>query len=98
MFGEDIEEVKFNDIKILPKSEIESNEVFNDYNLGENDFVFEAGYELKIKDGVSYDEMMRYTAATGEIDGQWIKEKYNCGVIRVSENGNYSITNFGTGY
>ena len=45
-----------------------------------------------------YKDIMQFTAATGEIDGQWVKEKYNCGVLKLKEDGTYELTNFGTGF
>ena len=96
-FDGEVEKVKFNSIKIYTKEEIENNELLKELNLNEKDVPFEINYELKIKEGT--EDLMKYTAATGNIDGQWIKEKYNCGVAKFdSENSTYSLSNFGTGF
>lgn len=42
--------------------------------------------------------MNKYTAASGEIDGQYIKNKSNLGIIKTDAEGNYTIKNFGTGW
>jgi len=91
-----IQEVKYNKVKIYTKEEIENDEALKSLNLSENDIAFEVEYELKVKDG--YKDIMQFTAATGEIDGQWVKEKYNCGVLKQKEDGTYELTNFGTGF
>lgn len=96
-YGETIEEIKFNNVKVYTKKEIEKDELLKDLNLGDKDIAFEINYELKIIDG--YENIMEFTAATGEIDGNWVKEKYNCGVARYDEESDeYSITDFGTGF
>ena len=40
---------------------------------------------------------MQFTAGTGEIDGQWIRNKYNVGIARSGENG-YTLDAFGTAF
>lgn len=97
-YGKVIEEVKFNNVKIYTQQEIDSNELFKDHNVGKNDIVFEANYELKIIEGYKEEEMMQFTAATGEIDGQWVRNKYNCGIARYNAENDYSITDFGTAF
>ncbi len=91
-----IQEVKYNNVKIYSKEEAEKDELIKSLNLGENDIAFEVEYELKVKEG--YKDIMQFTAATGEIDGQWVKEKYNCGVLKQKEDGTYELTNFGTSF
>ena len=96
-YGDTVEEVKFNSIKVFTKEEIDADELLKDLNLGEDDVPFEISYELKIKEGT--EDMMQFTAATGEIDGQWVKEKYNCGVAKYnSETDEYVLSNFGTSF
>ncbi len=41
---------------------------------------------------------MQFTAGTGEIDGQWIKHKYNCGIARDNGENGYTIDAFGTAF
>ena len=96
-FPDAIESVKFTSVKTYNKEEAEKNELMKELKLNENDIVFEIDYELQIKEG--YDDIMQFTAATGEIDGNWVKEKYNCGVARYNQDKDeYSITDFGTGF
>lgn len=91
----DIEEVIPVTIKVLTSGEIA--ELPSDLNIKEGDIPFEAEYTLKIKDTVSGDDLMRYTAATGEIDGQYIRNKANLGICRASGDG-YVMDAFGTGW
>lgn len=97
-YGKVIEEVKFQDVKIYSQQEINSNELLKDYNLKSNDIVFEAHYSLKIIDGYDKDEMMQFTAGTGEIEGQWVKNKYNCGIAKYNSENDYTIENLGTSF
>lgn len=90
-----VEEVVPKNIKIYTEEEIASDESLKDYKLNEGDIVFEAEYELKIVDG--YKDIMQFTAGTGEIDGQWIRNKYNVGIARSGENG-YTLDAFGTAF
>ena len=95
-FGEDvIEEVVPTSIKIYTPEEISGDELFKNYTIGEGDIVFSADYELKIKEG--YEDMNRFTAGTGEVDGQWIRNKSNVGIVRTA-NGELKIDAFGTGF
>ena len=92
----EIEEFKTVDVKVYSQEEIkEMAEVLADYGLNEKDIVFDIHYELKIADGV---DAMKFTAATGEIDGEWVKEKSNCGIAKYLSDGKYEIQNFGTGF
>ncbi|MBR2705566.1 MAG: hypothetical protein IKG14_02670 [Clostridia bacterium] len=92
-----IEEVNFDEVKIYTKEEIENNELLKDYDLKPEDIVFEVNYSLKLLDGYNGD-IMQFTAGTGEIDGQWVKNKYNCGIVRYNADNDYTITDFGTGF
>ena len=95
-YGDTVQELKFNKVNIYSEEQKKSDELIKSLNVGENDIVFEVEYELKIKEG--YKDIMMFTAGTGEIDGQWVKEKYNCGVLRMQEDGTYKLTDFGTGF
>lgn len=96
-FDGEVEEVKFNSVKVYTKEEIEKDEMLKELELKDKDVAFEIDYELRIKEGT--EDLMKYTAATGEIEGQWIKEKYNCGVARYdSEKAEYSLSDFGTSF
>ena len=97
-YGKVIEEVKFQDVKIYTQQEINNDELLKDYDLKPNDIVFEVQYSLKIIDGYDKDEMMQFTAATGEIEGQWVKNKYNCGIAKYNSENDYTIENFGTSF
>ena len=96
-YGDELEEVKIVYLKVYTTEEIESMQELKDLNLKTGDLAFEVSYELKIKEGTK--DMMKYTAASGEIDGQWIKEKANVGVARYNEETKeYTLSDFGTAF
>ena len=90
-----IEEVVPNSIKVYTQEEIDANEAIKEHDIKEGDIVFEANYDLKIKEGA--EDLNQFTAATGEIDGQWVRNKSNLGIARTGENG-YTLDAFGTGW
>ena len=95
-YGKVVEEVKFNDVKIYTAEEIAADPALQDYDLGEKDIVFEIQYELKIIDG--YEDMMQFTAATGDVKGSWVVDKYNVGIARYVSDGEYTVDSFGTAF
>lgn len=90
-----VEEVVPTSIKVYTSEEIAEIEALKDYTINEGDIVFDANYDLKIVDG--YEDMMSFTAGTGEVDGQWIRNKSNVGIARSGENG-YTLDAFGTAF
>ena len=94
----DIEELTLNSVKIYTPEEVEADEAIKDHNLKEGDFAFDVNYELKINDEVPSGELMKYTAANGEIDGHRIINKSNIGIARNNGEAGYSIDAFGTGW
>lgn len=94
-FPDVVEEVVPVNIKVYTEEEIASDESLKDYTINEGDIVFDAEYELKIVDG--YEDMMQFTAGTGEVDGQWIRNKFNVGIARNGEDG-YTLDAFGTAF
>ena len=95
-FPDMIEEVVPVEIKVYTEEEIAANEALQTYELNEGDIVFEANYDLKIAEGV--EDLNQFTAATGEIDGQWVRNKYNLGIARDNGDGTYTLDAFGTGW
>ena len=86
-YGDSVEEFRPVKIKVYTADELANDEIFKSLTINDDDIVFEADYELKIIDG--YEDMNIFTVATGEIDGQWIKNKSNVGIIR--SNGNVEV-------
>ena len=95
-FPDMVEEVAPTEIKVYTADEIAANEALASYEIGENDVVFEATYDMKIAEGV--EDLNQFTAATGEIDGQWIRNKSNLGIVKDNGDGTYTIDAFGTGW
>lgn len=94
-FPDVVEEVIPTRIKVYSEDEIANDPPLSDYTINEGDIVFDADYDLKIVEG--YEDMMSFTAGTGEIDGQWIRNKSNVGIARSGENG-YTLDAFGTAF
>ena len=86
-------------VEKIYSSEEEKVEPLKSLNVGINDVAFEVKYELKLAEGVDVNEFL---AGSGEYDeeSEWIKEKYNVGILRENEKGEpkYKITDFGTGW
>ncbi len=95
-FGDVIEEVVPTNIKVYTEEEIAADEALKDYTINEGDIVFSAEYELKISEDC--EDLMPFTAGTGEIDGQWIRNKSNVGIARNNGEAGYSIDAFGTAF
>lgn len=95
-FGDIIEEVVPTNIKVYTEEEIAADEALKDYTINEGDIVFSAEYELKISEDC--EDLMQFTAGTGEIDGQWIRNKANVGIARRNAEGGYSLDAFGTAF
>ncbi|MBQ6606206.1 MAG: hypothetical protein IJH56_00800 [Firmicutes bacterium] len=95
-FPDMVEEVAPTEIKVYTADEIAANEALQTYELNEGDVVFEATYDMKIAEGV--EDLNQFTAATGEIDGQWIRNKSNLGIVKDNGDGTYTIDAFGTGW
>ncbi len=94
-YGDMVEEVVPTSIKVYTQDEIDNDESIKSHGINEGDIVFDVYYELLIKEGV--EDMNQFTAGTGEIDGQWIRNKSNVGILRTGENG-YTLDAFGTGF
>ena len=95
-FGDVVEEVVPTNIKVYTKEEIAADEALKDYTINEGDIVFSAEYELKISEDCK--DLIQFTAGTGEVDGQWIRNKANVGIARNNGEAGYSIDAFGTGF
>ncbi len=94
----DVEEVIINVAKIYTEDEVEANEAIKAHDLKEGDFAFDVYYELKINDEVPSGELLKYTAAAGEVEGHRIVNRYNLGIARNNGDAGYSIDAFGTGW
>ena len=95
-YGDEVEEFIPTKIKVYSAEEVEANEAIKSHDIKEGDIPFEVEYELLIKEGV--EDMMKFTASTGEIEGQKIINKANLGIARNNGEAGYSIDAFGTGW
>ena len=95
-FPDMVEEVAPTEIKVYTADEIAANEALQSFEINDGDIVFEANYDLKIAEGV--EDLNQFTAGTGEIDGQWIRNKFNLGIVKDNGDGTYTIDAFGTGW
>ena len=96
-YGDKVTDSKITVEKIYTAEEEQENEALKSYNLTPDEVAFEVKYELKPAEGTDVNELM---AATGEYDeaSGWVKEKFNLGVLRPTDDGSYEITDFGTGW
>lgn len=96
-YGDKVADSKIYVEKIYTAEEEQADEALKTYNLGPDEVAFEVRYELKPAAGVDENEFM---AATGEYDSVsgWVKDKFNLGVLRPTDDGSYEITDFGTGW
>ena len=95
-YGETVEEITTNSIRLYGKEHIANDESLKKYDIKDGDIVFEINYNLKIKEG--FNDMNSFTAGSGKIDGQWIKEKSNVGIVRNNGEAGYSIDALGTAF
>lgn len=93
---DEIEAVEPTNVKIYTAEEIAASEVLQGYDIKDGDIVFEAKYDLKIAEGV--EDMSPFTVPSGEIDGQWVRNKSNVGIVKDNGDGTYTIDAFGTGW
>ena len=96
-YGDKVTDARIYVEKIYTAEDEQANEALKSYDLGPDEVAFEVRYELHPAEGTDVNELM---AATGEYDEEsgWVVEKYNLGVLRPTEAGSYTITDFGTGW
>ena len=84
-----VEGIEFKSIKILSRDEINQNEQLRKRDISVKDIVFQSTYDLKI--AKSYDRIGKFAAGNGNIDGQWIRNKYSSGIVKFKSENNYAI-------
>ncbi len=98
-WAEKIDDLEVTVEKIYSAEEEEADELLKSLNLGPNEVAFSVIYKLHPAEGV--EDLMQFTAATGEIDeaSGWIVDKSNIGILRPNPDGKgYIVTDFGTGF
>ena len=96
-YGDKIDDCRIYVEKIYTAEEEKEMDVLKDYELGPDEVAFEVRYELHPTEGTDINELL---PANGEYDEEsgWVVEKYGLGILRPTEDGSYTITNFGTGW
>ena len=96
-YGDKVNDARVYVEKIYTVEDEQANDILKSYELGPDEVAFEVRYELHPAEGTDVNELM---AATGEYDEEsgWVIEKYNLGVLRPTDDGSYTITDFGTGW
>ena len=96
-YGDKVNDARIYVEKIYTAEDEQADEALKEYNLGPDEVAFEVRYELHPAEGVDVNELM---AATGEYDEEsgWVTDKFNLGILRPTEDGSYTITDFGTGW
>lgn len=95
VYGENVEEITINEIKIYNAEKVQSIQTLAEKNLRENQVAFEIKYDIKLKPGT---DMTQYLAGNGEQDGNYIKNKSNCGILRVNGENDFTMEEWGTGF
>ena len=98
-WGEKIDDLEVTVEKVYSAEEEEADELLKSLNLGPNEVAFSVVYKLHPAEGV--EDLMQFTAGTGEIDeaSGWIINKSNVGILRPNPDGEgYIVTDFGTGF
>ena len=96
-YGDKVNDARIYVEKIYTVEDEQADEALKEYNLGPDEVAFEVRYELHPAEGTDVNELM---AATGEYDEEsgWVVDKFNLGVLRPTDDGSYTITDFGTGW
>lgn len=96
-YGDKVNDARIYVEKIYTVEDEQANEALKEYNLGPDEVAFEVRYELHPAEGTDVNELM---VANGEYDEEsgWVTDKFNIGVLRPTEDGSYTITDFGTGW
>ena len=96
-YGDKVNDARIYVEKIYTAEDEQADEALKSYNLGPDEVAFEVRYELHPAEGTDVNALL---AATGEYDEEsgWVIEKYNLGILRPTDDGSYTITDFGTGW
>ncbi len=98
-WGEKIDDLEVTVEKVYSDEEEKADELLKSLELGPNEVAFSVAYKLHPAKGV--EDLMQFTAGTGEIDeaSGWIINKSNVGILRPNPDGEgYIVTDFGTGF
>ncbi len=102
-YGDVLGDVQFREIIIYTYQDIHSGsrledyekEMLLEYDIGEKDIAYEVTYDLMAAEGQSIDPLL---PANGEIDGNWVREKWLCGIARYVSDTEYDIVSYGTSF
>ena len=96
-YGDKVNDARIYVEKVYSTEDEQANEILASENLGPDEVAFEVRYELHPADGVDVNELL---VANGDYDEEsgWVIDKYSVGILRPSEDGSYTITDFGTGW
>ena len=82
-------------LKVFSPEEEASDERLANLHLMEEEIAFEVEYDVHPAPGV---DPTVFTFSNGDIDGEWVRNKYNCGILRLNEEGQYRISSIGTSF
>ena len=96
-YGDDLASAKIVVDKTYTAEQAKKVEGVKDLELGENDVAFEVSIDLEPEEGA---DVMQFTVPDGEYDEDsgWVHGIGRLGVLRQNEDGEYEITNYGTGW
>ena len=96
-YGDDMDSAKIYVDKTYTAEEAKKIEGLKEIELGENDVSFEVSMHIQPAEGA---KVMQFTIPDGEYDEEtgWVSGISRLGVLRDKGNGEYEITDYGTGW
>lgn len=96
-YGDKIDDSKINVEKIYTAEDEQEVDALKQAELGLDAVAFEVSYDLHPAEGADVNELL---IPNGELDEEsgWVVDKKNIGILRLQEDGTYTITDFGTGW
>ena len=94
MYGDNTDKIEIDNLKIYTEEEMKENELLKEY-ADNGQFAFEVEYRLLAKENIDKNIL---TAGNGEIDGNWIINKSNVGILSNTAKGTLYVMEIGTGF
>ena len=94
MYGENTEEIVIEKFKVYTLEEMKQLDELKEY-ANEGKYAFEVSYKLLAKENIDKNVL---TVPNGEINGNWITDKSNIGLLSNTAKGTLYVINIGTGW
>lgn len=93
MYGDKTDDIVIENFKVFTDKELK-NDVLKKYT-DDGKIVFEVSYKLIAKENIDKNELID---GNGEVDGNWIINKYNIGLLSNTAKGTLYVYSIGTGW